>query len=333
MSVDIHAHFIPPRFIDELRQSSGRLGVEVRTVDEKVVASIAGGAEIGVLRADLFDLDQRLSAMDRTRVELQVLASWIDLTAYELDGATGASYSRTFNECLAEVVASNPTRFGGLATVPLQAPAQAADELEYAIKSLGLAGVQIGTTIAGEELDSPDLDAFWEMAAGLGCLILLHPFRPLAGRNVSRYMLDNAVGRPGESTIALGHMIFGGVFERFPDLVVCTVHGGGFLPYQIGRMDRAYEAKPNIAGAHLTRAPSEWASHLYYDTVTHDPDVLAFLVGRVGVEHVLMGSDYPFEMGDADPVASVNAVDGLSDSERALIIGGNARRLLRIAQA
>lgn len=328
MAIDVHAHFIPRSFIDALEAASGKLGVEVVSDGDTIGASIVGGKDFGTLRAELFDIDHRLEAMDGSGVDTQVLSSWIDLTAYSLDAAIGAAYSRTFNEALADVVRDNPDRFMGLATVPLQAPERAADELAYAMGDLGLAGVQIATTVDGEDLDLAALDAFWEAAEELGCFILLHPFDPLAGRDLRRYFLDNSVGRPAETTIAIGHMIHGGVFERFPRLVVCLVHGGGFLPFQIGRLDKAYSVKPGLAAANLSRPPSHWARRLYYDTVTHDPEVLSFLVGRVGADHVLTGTDYPFEMGDADPVATVRGVPGLSEDDQELILSGNARPLL-----
>lgn len=333
MGIDVHAHCIPRGFIDRLQAASGRLGVEVTGTDDGVGASIVGGPDLGVLRPVLIDTDRRLEAMDRSGVEVQVLSNWIDLTAYSLDAETGAEYSRAFNEALADVVNETPDRFMGLATVPLQAPERAADALVHAIRDLGLVGVEIATTVNGEDLDLAELDSFWEVAEELQCLILLHPFNPLAGRSLRRYFLANAIGRPAETTIAIGHVIFGGVFERFPRLVLCAVHGGGFLPYQIGRLDQAYTAKPELAATHLSRAPSEWAQHLYFDTVTHNPDVLSFLASRQGVDHVLMGTDYPFEMGDADPVGTVRSVPGLSEDDRELILRGNALRLLKGIQA
>lgn len=326
MSIDIHAHIIPPDFVSSLQD--GDYGVDISIDGEKVHASVSGGRAIGDLRAELRDVEARLTAMDDAGVDVQVLAGWIDLNGYVLSEAHGTSYSRLFNESLAGVAAAHPDRFLALANVPLQAPAAAAAELAYAVRDLGMVGAQIATTVAGRELDDPALDPFWEAAESLRCILVLHPFDPLPQRGLTRYFLSNAVGRPAESTIAIGHMIFGGVFERFPNLVVCVVHGGGFLPYQIGRMDRAFHAKPELAATHLTRPPSEWESHLYYDTVTHNPDVARFLVDQVGATHVVMGTDYPFEMGDASPVNTVRSIPGLSEEERRLILEGNLRRLL-----
>lgn len=326
MSIDIHAHIIPPEFLAGLQRDS--YGVDIVVEDGRVHASISGGDPIGMLRADLRDTDGRLEAMDDSGVDVQVLAAWIDLNGYTLLAGDGARYSRLFNESVAGVVAAHPDRFLGLSNVPLQAPVSAAAELTHAVRELGLVGAQIATTVAGKELDDPELDPFWEAAEGLASILVLHPFNPLPRRELRRYFLSNAIGRPAETTIAIGHMIFGGVFERFPDLTVCVVHGGGFLPYQVGRMDQAFRAKPELAATHLTRLPSEWLGHLYYDTVTHNSDVTRFLIEQVGATHVVMGTDYPFEMGDASPVDTVRAIPGLSEDQRRLILEGNLRRLL-----
>jgi len=326
LSIDIHAHIIPPAFISSLKE--GDYGVEIAIDNGTVHASLAGGETIGVLRAELSDMEARLAAMDGSGVDIQVLAGWIDLNGYTLEHAQGASYSRLFNESLADVAAAHPDRFLALANVPLQTPAAAAAELIHAVQELGMVGAQIATTVAGGELDDPGLDPFWEAAEALGAILVLHPFNPLPQRGLKRYFLSNAVGRPAETTIALGHLIFGGVFERFPNLTVCVVHGGGFLPYQIGRMDRAFHAKPELAAVNITRPPSAWLDHLYYDTVTHNPDVARFLVDQVGATRVVLGTDYPFEMGDANPVETVQAIPGLAEDDRLLILEGNVRRLV-----
>lgn len=327
-TTDVHAHCMPVGLVDTLRRDGDRYGVEIVTHDGARTARIAGRVDAGPLRADFEDVDARIAAMDRTGVRTQILSSWIDLTAYALPAPEGARYARMFNELLAETAALHPERFLALATAPLQSGAHAADELRHAVEHLGMVGVEIATTVDGRDLDDPDLTPFWRTAEELGCLILVHPYASLAGRSLPRYFLGNLVGNPAESTIAVAHLVFGGVLERFPELRVCVVHGGGFLPYQSGRLDRGYAAVPKHTAAHLTRPPSEWIRRLYFDTVLHDPALLAVLVGIVGADHVLLGSDYPFEMGDPDPVATVEAIPGLDDDQRALILGGNAERLV-----
>jgi aminocarboxymuconate-semialdehyde decarboxylase len=290
---------------------------------------IAGTVSGPPVNPNLADLPARLAAMDRAGVRVQLLSSWIDLTAYALPAAAGVRFARTFNESLAQLIAGHPDRFWGLCTVPLQAPAQAAAELRHAVSALGMVGVEIATTVAGAELDEADLDPFWAAASELRCLVLIHPVDALAGRGVTRHFLSNLVANPAETTIAVAHLVFSGVLERFPDLQVCVVHGGGFLPYQVGRLDRGYVAVPQRTAHHLSEAPSAALRRLYYDTVLHDPVSLAALVAFAGPEHVLAGSDYPFAMGDPDPGTTIAAIPGLSEGDRELILTGNIERILR----
>jgi aminocarboxymuconate-semialdehyde decarboxylase len=327
VSIDVHAHVVPAEVLATLERDDGRYGIEALRQDGQRAVRVAGD-EPWTIRGDLVDVGQRLDAMDRAGVSTQILSSWINLTAYALDAAAGARFSRMFNEALAGLVEAHPGRFLALASAPLQAPRRAADELRHAVGRLGLVGVEIATSVNGTELDDRDLDPFWSAAEELGAIVLVHPMEALTGLGGARYFLGNAAGRPAETTIAVAHLVLGGVLERFPQLRVCVVHGGGFLPYQRGRLDRAYLAKPEVAAVNLTRAPSRWLRQLYYDTVVHDPEVLAWLVDFAGADHVLLGSDYPFEMGDPDPVGTVRSVSGLDDRQRRLILRGNLERLI-----
>lgn len=328
MSIDVHAHCVPDRVIETLRAEGGRYGIEIAQQDGRYAALIAGRVTAGPILPGLLDLPRRLAAMDAAGVDVQVLASWIDLTAYALDEASGVRYARMFNEALAATVAGHPDRFRALATVPLQAPERAAAELRHAVTALGLVGAEIATTVDGVELDDPALEPFWAAAEELRALVVVHPYASLAGRSVSRYALGNLLGNPAESTIAIGHVIFGGVLERHPDLRLVFVHGGGFAPYQVGRWDRGYRTGFRGAAEQLTRSPGEWLAELYFDTVLHSPRSLRHLIDVVGVEHVLLGSDYPFVMGEPEPVRALEAVAGLDDEARDLIAHGTLATLL-----
>ena len=327
-SIDVHAHCVPSEVIDRLAAEGGRYGVELVERDGRQGFLIAGKVYAGPLAPAMMDVPRRIEAMDGQGVDVQILSSWIDLTAYALPGPAGTRYARMFNEALARTAAEHPERFRAVCTVPLQSPAAAADELRYAVGQLGMVGVEIATTVAGRDLDDPDLDVFWSAAEELACLVLLHPCAALAGRGVERYFLGNLVGNPAESTIAVAHLIFGGVLERHPSLRLCVVHGGGFAPYQVGRWDHAYHRDARGAAAHLTRPPSEWVSHLYHDSVLHSARSLRMLIDVVGPDQVVMGSDYPFEMGDPDPLATIAGVPGLTDEERRMVLAGNLTRLL-----
>ena len=328
MTIDVHTHCVPTGVIETLLVDGGRHGIEMTQQDGRYAALIAGRVRTRPILPSLIDLPARLAAMDVAGVDVQVLSSWIDLTAYALDGATGSRYARMFNEALAATAAEAPDRFRAVATVPLQSPERAAAELRHAVTALGLVGVEIATTVDGVELDDPSLEPFWFAAEELAALVVVHPYASLAGRNVTRYNLGNLVGNPAETTVALGHLVFGGVLERHPDLRMCLVHGGGFAPYQVGRWDRAFRTNAQGAAEHLTRPPSEWLRTIFFDTVLHSPLSLRHLIDVVGVEQVVLGSDFPFLMGEPDRVAAVAAVPGMTAPERDLVLHGNLDAVL-----
>ena len=333
MITDVHAHCIPAELIEWIRAEGEQIGIEVVPGERGEDVLIAGQVRSGPLRPVLSDVAERLAHMDATGVGMQLLSGWVDLTAYALEGAAGAAYARRFNRILADEAGRFPDRFRALATVPLQTPGAAADELVHAVSELGMVGVEIATTVDGRDLDQADLEPFWAAAEELRCLVLLHPYAPLAGVDLSRNFLDNMVGRPAETTVAVAHLIFSGVLDRYPGLVMCVVHGGGFIPYQLGRMERGHTAVPHLTARHISTAPRAIARRLYYDTVLHSPEAIRFLIDTVGADRVLLGSDYPFEMGDPDPVSTVEAVPGLDDDERRSILEGNVAALLAAVQA
>ena len=325
---DVHAHGAPTGLYDALRADEGRFGTEIVQTEKGPAFRFAGGLTTPHLRSQFDDVAARLAHMDEARVDVQLFSSWIDLTGYSLPTPQALHYSRLFNDLLAETVAANPDRFLGLCTVPLQAPDEAATELQRAVGELGMVGVEIATTVDGRDLDDPDLDPFWAAASELRCPVLIHPYQSLKGRGVERYFTSNLVGNPAESTIAIAHMIFGGVMDRHPDLRPVMVHGGGYAPWQVGRWDRGYDNVPHLTRKAIQGRPSELLERVHFDTVLHDPRRVAALVELMGVGRVVLGSDWPFPMGDLAPVDTVDAVEGLSDDDRSAILGGNVQRLL-----
>lgn len=324
MSIDIHAHCVPAAAVDLIGRDGEEIGIEL---DDDGVATVAGRVLPMTLRPALSDRSARLDAMDQSGVEHQVLSPWIDFTAYGLDPDRGARWSRLFNEALAGEAGSHPDRFFAIGTVPLQTPEAAAAELRYAVEELGMVGVEVGTRVGDLYLANADLEPFWEEAAKLRCLVVLHPLDPLPGIDLSSHFMHNIVGRPAESTVAIAGLLLGGLLERHPELVMCVVHGGGFLPYQIGRMGRGWEVRPEIVATAMKSPPIEALRSLYYDTVLHEPAAIRYLIDLVGADRVVLGTDYPFEMGDLDPIATIDAVPGLSDAERQAILSGNLEQL------
>ena len=325
MSIDVHAHCIPSELMDALTADGADFGIEL-TDDRRAV--IAGGTPTMPIRDDLIDLDARLEAMDRAGIEVQVLSSWVNLTAYGLDAKKGEFWSRRVNEALAVEAERSPDRFLAMATVPLQEPELAVAELQNATSELGMVGVEIATTVNGTDLVSADLETFWSAAAALGSLVLLHPMEPLPGIDLKKHFLDNMIGRPAETTIAIARLFMAGVFDRHPGLRMCVVHGGGFLPYQIGRVQRGWEAKPDTAGADLATPPMTAIKQLYFDTILHHPAALRYLIDLLGADRIMIGTDYPFEAGDLDPLTTIDAIPNLTDEERSLIVSGTAHAVL-----
>lgn len=323
--IDVHAHFVPPPVLDRLRSDTD---TGLRVEDRDGTRFLVGGGRARRVPPALLDLEARLAAMDRAGVAVQLLSAWMEVAATAATATAAPPYARLFNDSIAESVATAPDRFVGLGTVPLASPARAAEELRRCVVDLGMAGVELGTTVAGRDLDDPDLAPFWSAAEELRCVLLLHPCASLAGRGVTRHFLNNLVGNPAETTIAVGHLVFGGVLERHPGLRLVVVHGGGFAPYQLGRWDHAYHGDVRGAATNLTRPPSHWVAGMYHDTVLHSADSLRLLLGVVGAGQVVLGSDHPFEMGQPHPVELVDQVADLSATDRARVVRGNMERLL-----
>lgn len=330
MIVDVHAHCIPESFRSWIAGNGDRVGVTVEDSAGGQCVQFRDGPRTGPQYSwpSLTDHVTRVEAMDRMGIDLQVLAGWIDLAGYELAPETALEYARAHNESLAAEAERDTKRFRAIGTAPLQDVGLAIAALEHAMDELGMVGLQLATKAADTYLGNLDLDDFWAAAVRKRAFLLLHPVRPLEKVQVGPHFLDNSVGRPAESTISLGGLIMSGVLERHPGLRLCVVHGGGFVPFQIGRLDRSYHQIPNIAAQKISRSPSSYLDQVLVDTIVHDPSALRFAIDRMGVSHTVMGTDYPFPMGDDDPAGTVEAVDGLTEGERSLILGGNAATAL-----
>ena len=326
-TIDVHAHCVPLDFLAELSSGQRHLGATSSWDGEKHWVAFGTHRPMAV-PAKALDVDKRLETMDRAGVDVQVLSPWMRLSACELQADVSPTFARAFNEAMAAVVADHPNRFLALANLPMRNPGAAVDELRHCVAELGMAGAEIATRPGWRDLDDSSFEPLWSAAEELGCALLVHPLHSLAGRAVERHFLGNLVGNPAESTVAIGHLVFGGVIERHPKLQLCFVHGGGFAPYQIGRWDHAFHNDVRGAAANLTAPPSEWLRTMYFDTVVHSPSALGHLVAAVGTDQVVMGSDYPFEMGEPAPVDALREVPGIDADQAVDIACNNALRLL-----
>jgi aminocarboxymuconate-semialdehyde decarboxylase len=285
-------------------------------------------AHFAALAPKLTDPVRRLDDMDRMGVDRQALSVAPPQFYYWTDPALGRRLARLQNDHLAELVAKHPDRFSGLATVPLQDVDAAVAELDFAVTELGLSGVEICTHVNGLDLDDRRFRPFFTRAAELGVVVLIHPHGFTHGERLGDYYLTNVIGNPLESTIAVTRLIHGGVLEELPGLRVCVAHGGGYLPFYASRMDHAWRERPEGRHHIPDRPPGDYLRRIFVDCLVYDPAHLGFLVQQMGADRVVVGTDYPYDMGFYDPVGLVNGTPGLSDDERRRILGGNAAELL-----
>jgi aminocarboxymuconate-semialdehyde decarboxylase len=285
----------------------------------------ASGKMIGERIPRLVDPRARLAAMDAQGVERQwVSPSPNHFYPWAPEGLAVWTAAEA-NRLIAEHVAADPERLVGLGLVPLQHPERIVELLDDAVLGRGLAGVEISSFAGDVELSDPRLEPFWARAAELGCVVFLHPFGCSLDERLDRFYLSNTVGQPVENAVAISHLIFGGVLDRHPDLRILAAHGGGYLPTAIGRSDRAWAVRPEAHGCE--HPPSTYLSKLWFDTVVHDARALRALVEVAGADRVVLGSDFPFDMGLDDPVAFVRAAN-LPDAVVEGILGGNAEALV-----
>ncbi|MEU4227563.1 amidohydrolase family protein [Nonomuraea sp. NPDC026600] len=275
----------------------------------------------------LTDLGARIARMDETGVAVQLVSINPGQYHYWADPETADAIVREINESLAATVAASPDRLLALGTVALQHPGPAAAQLRHAVRELGMVGVQISTNAGGRDLSAPELAELWTAAEECDAMVFLHPLGcpELTGRLAPAY-LNNIVGQPLETTIALAHLIFTGVLDRHPGLRVCAAHGGGYLPHYLGRGEHAYAVRPDSRT--MAHPPSHYLRRIWFDSVVHSPAVARDLIDVVGSDRLVTGTDYPFDMGEDRPAELVEAIPALSDAERAAIRTGNARALL-----
>jgi aminocarboxymuconate-semialdehyde decarboxylase len=319
MRIDAHAHVIVPEVLSEA------WGPRVRWEDGAQIVEL-GGRPIRSAVRDFVAIDAILAAQDEAGIDHVVLCPWVSLVGYDVPADEGLERSRVQNEGLAALRAAHPERVSVLGTVPLQDPEIAAGELE-ALMASGFAGVEIAASVNGTSLGDDRLAPFWAAAEATDALVFIHPTtRGSTGPGFDDFYLWNLVGNPMETTVAAAHLVLAGVLERHPGLRVLLAHGGGAVLALRGRLRHGWSAVAP-ARARLSEPPDASLRRFYYDTVVFDPAVLRELVAFAGADHVLLGSDYPFDMADARPAETVVAA-GLGAADEQAVLGGNAARLL-----
>jgi aminocarboxymuconate-semialdehyde decarboxylase len=328
VTIDMHAHVAVPQ-----AAAFAKPHLDMSTIPLAHFASpeskALGQKQEQDIIARITGHDERLNELDAMGVDMQLVCPPPNQCYYTVPVDIAVKASRMVNDGLAEFVAKRPDRFVALGTVPLNDAREAVAELERGMKTLGFKGVEILTNVDGNEISDPAYAPFWKKAEELGALVLLHPNGFTEGRRLSRFYFNNVVGNPFETNLALHYLIFDGVLERHPDLKIFAVHGGGYLAAYSGRIDHAWGARSD-SHADLPHPPTSYLKKVYFDTVVFTPHQLEYLVKVFGADRILMGTDYPFDMAEYDPIGHVAAVESFDPSTIAAIAGGNAKRLLGI---
>jgi aminocarboxymuconate-semialdehyde decarboxylase len=320
VTFDAHAHVVVPEITGDepwrprvYRDGSGAQVVEME------------GRQIRAAVAEFVDIDGILAAQDEAGVDRVLLCPWVPLLYYDADPDEGLRRARIQNDALAGLVREHPDRVAALGAVPLQDPELAARELEDVMGKLS--GVEVAASVRGAYLGDDRFEPFWDAAEATAALVFVHPTtRGFDSPAFQDYYLWNTVANPLETAVTAAHMVMAGVMERHPELRVLLAHGGGALLALRGRMRHAHGFQPQ-ARARLHESPEDSIRRFYFDTLTHDPALLRALIDYTGPDHVLLGSDYPFDMGDARHVDTVRAL-GLAPDVEAAVLAGNAERLL-----
>jgi aminocarboxymuconate-semialdehyde decarboxylase len=316
LTIDVHTHVLVPEALELVKANK-----ETESIRNQFASTRGPGY-------DLHIVDARLARMDREGIDVQVVG--INPFWYWAERDLASQIVQVQNEAIAKLCASHPDRFVGLASVALQFPEMAADQLEQGMKKLDMRGCLIGGSVNGEELSAPKFYPFWEKAQELQAFVFIHPqgFPEAQSRLQGNGFLTNVIGQPLETTVALSHLIFEGTLDRFPKLKICAAHGGGFLPSYSGRMDACLIAFPATCKP-VKKEPSEYLKQLYFDSIVVTGEGLRHLVATAGVGQVLLGTDFPTEW-NSKGVDHVLGTSTLSDADKKAILGGNAAKLLRI---
>ncbi len=324
-TIDIHAHWYPTEWLKLFEKDGPKEGARLERTQRGY--TLRTERISNAFDEQFVDLDLRLEGMRRQGVGMHAMSLTTPMVYWASPGL-GLALAQAYNDAAAAAHARHPDRFVGLAMLPMQAPDRALAELERCAKLPGIRGLYLATNVNGADLDEKRFWNVYAKAEELGWPLFLHPVDTIGRERTTRYYLKNLLGNPYDTGVAAASLVFGGVMDAFPKLEVNLPHAGGTFPWLIGRLDHGTKVRAELK--HMKRMPSEYLRRFSYDTIGHDDRINANLVRLVGADRVTLGSDYCFDMGLTDPVATVERLDFLSQEEKNLIKGKTAARLLRL---
>lgn len=326
MKIDVHCHYTPRDCLNLTDSAGKKIGPwVVKDASGQEILEV-DGLRLGAIGRHMYDPEIRLKDMDKIGLDIQAISAAPFNFFYNLDADASLKLSQKHNDGVAQLVKAYPSRFVGMATVPMQDASKAVGELERAVNKLGMKALEINSNINGKNLDEPEFLPVYEKAQALGIPIVVHPHYVIGAERLRRYYLTNLIGNPVDTTVAIASVIFSGMMEKLPKLNWVFVHAGGAAPFIKGRWDHAYH-NGVVVKFNIPKPPTEYFKSLYLDTIAHSQPALTYLINTQGADHVVLGSDYPFDMADPNPVSTVRK-QGLPASDEAKIMGQNAARLL-----
>lgn len=331
--IDIHTHILP-QDIPDWKSKFGYGGFVKLDHHKPCCAKMMkdDGTFFREIQDNCWDAGVRVQDSDKSQVDVQVLSTVPVMFSYWAKPADGLEISQFLNDDLAKKVKTNPKRFVGLGTVPLQDPELAIQEMKRCIQVLGLKGVQIGTHVNGKNLDDESLFPFFKAAQDLGAALFVHPWDMLAPERIKNYWMPWLVGMPTELAIAITSLIFGGVLERLPNLRIAFAHGGGAFPGILGRLEHGLEARPDLVAVKNKKSPREYLDKIYVDSLVHDKDALMYLLKVFGEKQIALGSDYPFPLGEDRPGTMIENLSELTNTTKQRLLAGTALEWLGMTE-
>ena len=332
LKIDIHAHTLPRDWPDLARKYGDARFPVIHHTDDGRHRIYKDGRFFREIWSKTWDAQERIDDYARFGVQVQVISTVPVMFSYHAKPQHALELHQALNDHMAETCRAFSRNFAALGTVPLQSPRLAVQELERCMDQLGLQGVQIGSHVNDWNLDAPELFEFFQAASDLGAAILVHPWDMMGAASMPKYWLPWLVGMPAEQSRAACCLVFGGVLERLPKLKICMAHGGGSFPYTIGRIEHGFNMRPDLVATDNPRNPREYLGRLYFDSWVADDRALRYLLDTCGVSQVMLGTDYPFPLGEQQPGAGIASL-GLTETEQARVYHGTALEWLGLPKS